>query len=90
MDFENVHTNHEIDQTLAEGLELGMIHVVGKTDSGDDLMALTAKGICLAALLSIQSQIDQANEQKRDFTAEEKADLHEHVTAMLKALEKET
>ncbi len=87
-EFDDLKSAHEVDQALAEAIELGTIRIAGKNPSGDDLLELTAKGVVSTALMFVQPILDLANAEKRDFTPKEKAELREHLKTVMQALNK--
>ena len=45
MDYDEMKTRHEVDQALAESIELGNMRITGKNEQGQDLLELTVKGV---------------------------------------------
>jgi hypothetical protein len=76
---------HEVDQDLAESLELGNIRIIGRNEQGEDLLQLTPKGVLRAACLFFQTAIEEADKHKRDFTPEERHELMTHVLHIYEA-----
>lgn len=77
-DFDDLRAKHEVDQGIAESIELGNMRIVGQNAQGDDVFELTAKGLTKAALMFLQQLINRADADKRDFTAEEKHEALGH------------
>lgn len=89
MNTDDLKSAHEIDQALAESIELGNIRIVGQNEQGQDLMELTSKGVTRTALLIAQQFIETADSEKRDFTADERHEIAGHLIQAIIALQKE-
>jgi hypothetical protein len=85
MNRDDLLVKHEVDQGLAEALELGNIRIIGKNEQGDDLLQLTSKGVLRSACLFFQAAIEEADKERRDFTPEERHELMSHVLHICEA-----
>lgn len=88
MDFDDIKASHEVDQALAESIELGNIRLAGKNEQGQDLLELTAKGVTRTVAMMIEQALVTADAQKRDFTASERHELVGHLLTAITALQK--
>ena len=84
MNFDEMKTQHEVDQALAEAIELGTIKEVG-----DGKYSLTARGVVHSALMVIQDVLSKADQDKRDLNDEEKKEVLSHIDTMSQALKGE-
>lgn len=93
MNIDDLKAKHEVDQAIAESVELGNVRIVGQNEQRQDLMQLTSKGVTRTALLFCELTIQQADAEKRDFTEAERhklvAYLLQAITALQKAIEEE-
>ena len=75
-------SRQEIERAIAESIALGNMTTDGKTYS------LTVKGMTHAALLQVHVIIARADDEKRDFTADEKLQIIKYMNNAIKALQK--
>jgi hypothetical protein len=79
-------TRDEVQDAIARAQAMGDIRIAGQNAAGEDLMALTAKGVLRATCLTFQDALDQADRLRRNFTYEEQRELLRHVRQLYSAL----
>lgn len=85
-DPEELRMSAEIDQALAEGIEVGALRVVGTTEAGETQYEMTAKGLLSAVVYHLSVLIGAADSEKRDLNAVEKAEAIEYLSVIMEGL----
>jgi len=87
MNIDDLKTQQEVDQALADSIALGNIRIIGRDDKGQDLMTLTSKGSLRVSLLAVQTLVNSTDEAKRDFTSSEKHEISRYLIRAIQALQ---
>jgi len=87
MNIDDLKTQQEVDQALADSIALGNIRIIGRDDKGQDLMTLTSKGCLRVSLLAVQTLVNSTDEAKRDFTSSEKHEISRYLIRAIQALQ---
>lgn len=78
-------SEEEIKDALKEALALKRVKSTGYVN-GEPTYSLTAKGVVATAVMIINLMVEEADGERRNFTAREKREIEGHIATMVKAL----